>query len=124
VTKFKKTYASVDISWIENMARDREINLYFLSKLSQKFYKSFQNSYTICYERRNELKSKLNQGVSNVENTLKKTNYEKLSFVLEINCSNDARLSFRNEDGSKLLKYNKKIVSNISFYTMYLCFNS
>jgi hypothetical protein len=78
----------------------------------------------MCYERRNEIKSKLDQGVLNVENTLKKINYEKLALVLEINCSNDARLSFRNIDGSKQLKYNKKIVSNISFYTLYLCFNS
>lgn len=118
ITKFKKTYSTVDITWIENIARESDISLYLLFKLSQKFYKTFQNSYTICYDKRSELKSNVDQGVSNLQNILKKSNYERLELYLEINC-NDAKLTFRHTDSSKQFKYTKKLISNISFYTMY-----
>ena len=79
----------------------------------------FQTNRKIVFNKRNEYKSRYEESLSNMDKGFSKMNYEMFAFLLEINCSNNYRLSFRYPDNSNQFNYKMKPLKNRSQYIMY-----
>ena len=93
-------------------------NCYLYFNLRDDFSAIFKFNYIALRDKRNDYKANSDQIMSNLDYKFKKIGYEKIAFTLEVECSTENRLSIRNEDTTKQLKYTKSLLKNKSIYNM------